>query len=133
MSMPGISVELSCDFAEAVGRATDALAAEGFGVISRIDIDEKFRDKLGIDFRPYTILGACNPALAHKALSAEPGVGLLLPCNICVEQTESGARVHIVDAESMMASAGLDAVESLSELGRDAAARLERVAQALAE
>lgn len=132
MSMPGIKVDLDCGHAEAVERVTEALAAEGFGVISRIDIDEKFKDKLDIDFRPYAILGACNPALAHKALTAEPGVGLLLPCNICVEQTESGSRVYIVDAESMMTSAGLGDVESISELGRDASERLERVAQALA-
>ena len=133
MAMPGLRVDLSSSFDEAVERVTEALAAEGFGVISRIDIDEKFKDKLGIDFRPYAILGACNPALAHKALSAEPGVGLLLPCNICVEQTESGSRVYIVDAESMMSSAGLGEVEAISELGQDASARLERVAQALSE
>ncbi len=131
MSMPGIRVDLSCDFAEAVERTTEALAAEGFGVISRIDIDDKFRDKLGVDFRPYVILGACNPALAHRALSEEPGVGLLLPCNVCVEQIESGSRVHIVDAESMMSSAGLEDNETIEELGKDASGRLERVAQAL--
>jgi uncharacterized protein (DUF302 family) len=133
MAMPGIKVDLSCDFTEAVERATEALAAEGFGVISRIDIDDKFKEKLGIDFRPYAILGACNPALAHQALSAEPAVGLLLPCNVCVEQTDAGSRVHIVDAESMMSSAGLGDNEAIGELGRDASERLERVAQALSE
>ncbi len=131
MSMSGIRVDLPCDFTEAVERTTEALAAEGFGVISRIDIDDKFKEKLDVDFRPYTILGACNPALAHRALTAEPGVGLLLPCNVCVEQIESGSRVHIVDAESMMSSAGLEGNETISELGRDAAERLERVAQTL--
>lgn len=133
MSMPGLRVDLSCDFSEAVERTTEALAAEGFGVISRIDIDDKFREKLGIDFRPYVILGACNPALAHRALSEEAGVGLLLPCNVCVEQTDDGSRVHIVDAESMMASAGLGENETITELGKDASERLERVAQALAD
>ena len=133
MSMPGDQVELSCTYEDAIGRVTDALAAEGFGVISRIDIDDKFKEKLGVEFRPYVILGACNPALAHKALSAEPGVGLLLPCNVCVEQTDAGARVYIVDAESMMASAGLEDNDTISELGRDASERLERVAQALRE
>jgi uncharacterized protein (DUF302 family) len=131
MSMPGLRVDLTCDFAEAVERTTEALAAEGFGVISRIDIDDKFKEKLDIDFRPYVILGACNPALAHRALSEEPGIGLLLPCNVCVEQTDAGSRVHIVDAESMMASAGLDDNETITELGKDASERLERVAQAL--
>lgn len=131
MSMPGITVDLSLGFDDAVDRVTAALADEGFGVISRIDIDEKFKEKLGIEFRPYAILGACNPALAHRALSAEPGVGLLLPCNVCVEQTDAGSRVYIVDAESMMSSAGLDDVATISELGRDASERLARVAQAL--
>ncbi|MEO1202428.1 MAG: DUF302 domain-containing protein [Pseudomonadota bacterium] len=129
--MPGITVDLSLGFDDAVDRVTAALADEGFGVISRIDIDEKFKEKLGIEFRPYAILGACNPALAHRALSAEPGVGLLLPCNVCVEQTDAGSRVYIVDAESMMSSAGLDDVATISELGRDASERLARVAQAL--
>lgn len=131
MSMPGLLVDLTCDFAEAVERTTEALAAEGFGVISRIDIDDKFKEKLDIDFRPYVILGACNPALAHRALSEEPGIGLLLPCNVCVEQTGAGSRVHIVDAESMMASAGLEDNETITELGKDASERLERVARAL--
>ena len=131
MSMPGLRVDLSCDFSEAVERTTEALAAEGFGVISRIDIDDKFKEKLDIDFRPYVILGACNPALAHRALSEEPGIGLLLPCNVCVEQTDAGSRVHIVDAEAMMSSAGLEGNETIGELGSDASARLERVAQAL--
>ncbi len=131
MSMPGLRVDLSCDFAEAVERTTEALAAEGFGVISRIDIDDKFREKLDIDFRPYVILGACNPALAHRALSEEPGIGLLLPCNVCVEQTDDGSRVHIVDAEAMMSSAGLEDNETIGELGKDASERLERVAEAL--
>ena len=133
MSMPGIRVDLTCNFDEAVDRVTEALATEGFGVISRIAIDEKFKEKLGVAFRPYVILGACNPALAHKALSAEPGIGLLLPCNVCVEQTDDGSRVHIVDAESMMSSAGLGDNETIGELGRDASERLERVAQALGE
>ena len=133
MGMPGDRIELSCDYDEAIDRVTEALGAEGFGVISRIDIDDKFKEKLDVDFRPYVILGACNPALAHKALSAEPGVGLLLPCNVCVERTDSGARVYIVDAESMMGSAGLDDNETISELGRDASERLDRVAQSLRE
>ena len=133
MDMSGIKVDLACTYDDAIDRVTDALSAEGFGVISRIDIDDKFREKLGVEFRPYVILGACNPALAHKALSSEPGIGLLLPCNVCVEQTDDGARVYIVDAESMMASAGLADNETISELGRDASERLERVAQALRE
>ena len=131
MAKLGDQVELDCGFDAAIDRVTDALQAEGFGVISRIDIDDKFREKLGIDFRRYSILGACNPGLAHKALSSEAQVGLLLPCNICVEETDAGARVHLVDAENMMSASGLGDNESIGELGKDAGARLERVAGAL--
>lgn len=133
MGTLGITIDLACTQQEAIERTTTALSDEGFGVISRIDIDEKFKDKLDVEFRPYTILGACNPALAHKALTAEPGVGLLLPCNVCVEEHGGGSRVHIVNADEMMSSAGLESNDTISELGRDASERLERVAQALRE
>ena len=131
MSDLGAIVDLDCDFDSAIERVTAALQEEGFGVISRIDIDDKFREKLGIEFRRYAILGACNPGLAHKALTAEAQVGLLLPCNVCVEATDSGARVHLVDAENMMASSGLGENPAISELGADAGKRLGRVVTSL--
>jgi uncharacterized protein (DUF302 family) len=131
MEALGPTIDLDDGFDDAVAKVTAALGAEGFGVISRIDLDKAFGEKLGITFRRYTILGACNPALAHQAVSAVPEVGLLLPCNVTVEEAPSGARVRIADAVTMMGVAGLDEVEAIRTLGADAGARLERVAATL--
>lgn len=125
-------VRLDCAHEEAIDRVTDALAAEGFGVLSRIDIHEKFRDKLGIEFRPYTILGACNPALANLALGAAPEIGLLLPCNVTVEQVDGGALVRIINARRMMETAGYATHEIIAPVGAEADDSLSRVAAALA-
>ena len=81
----GFDVELPLTFNDAVGRVRDALKHEGFGILTEIDLQAAFREKLGRDFRPYVILGACNPPLAFSAISADPAVGLLLPCNVTVE------------------------------------------------
>ncbi len=125
-------VRLECAHEEAIERVTDVLAAEGFGVLSRIDIDEKFRDKLGIDFRPYTILGACNPALAEVALGAAPEIGLLLPCNVTVEQVDGGVLIRIINARVMMETAGYAGHEAVAPVGAEADERLSRVAAVLA-
>ena len=126
-------VRLSCPHDEAITRVTDALGAEGFGVLSRIDIHEKFRDKLGIDFSPYTILGACNPALAHVVLDAAPEIGLLLPCNVTVEVTEDeDILVRVINARTMMDMAGFADDDRVAPVGREADERLRRVAEALA-
>lgn len=116
----------------AIDRVTKALADEGFGVITRIDMDETFRAKLGVEFPRYTILGACNPKMAHSAVSAVPEIGLLLPCNITVEAVEDGTRVRIPDVHEMLGGAGLPAAPALKELAEDAGARLKRVEAALA-
>lgn len=131
MTSLGTEIGLHLPFDDAVARVTEALAAEGFGVISRIDMDKAFREKLGADFRRYAILGACNPKLAMKAVTARPDVGLLLPCNVTVEEAGSGAVVRIVDAATMMGAAGLDSNPAIAELAEDAGARLGRVAAAL--
>lgn len=125
------TITLKQDFDAAVTQVTDALAQEGFGVITRINMDETFRAKLGVDFRRYTILGACNPGLAHTAVNAASEVGLLLPCNVIVEQGEDGVQVHIPDAREMLGGAGLSDAPELQELAEDAGARLERVVAAL--
>ncbi len=125
----GAHLRLNTDFETAVQRVTDALKQEGFGVLTQIDVQATFKEKLGADFRPYKILGACNPPLAHRALTAAPEVGLLLPCNVTVAQVEEGViEVAIVDPLAMMAvipHPELDAVAA------EAAARLDRVAAAL--
>jgi len=111
---------------------TEALKTEGFRVFTRINIDEAFRDKLGVDFRRYTILGACNPQLAHEALSADPEVGMMLPCNVCVEETQVGSRVHMADPAAMMMAGGFDDNPELHEFGKNAGVRLARAAAAIA-
>ncbi|MHB1844087.1 MAG: DUF302 domain-containing protein [Deltaproteobacteria bacterium] len=94
--LPGVSPE------EAIERTTAALQTEGFGVLTRIDVQKTLKEKLGVDGRPYVILGACNPKLAHEALSAEPGVGLLLPCNVTVfERPAGGSVVQAVKPRAM--------------------------------
>ena len=88
-------------FADAVTRATEALKTEGFGVLSTIDVKATMKAKLGIDRPAYTILGACNPSFAHRALESEPEIGLLLPCNAVVAETADGSEVQIADPKEM--------------------------------
>jgi uncharacterized protein (DUF302 family) len=90
------------DFEEAVSAVTDALATEGFGVLTRIDVQATLKKKLDADFRPYVILGACNPVLARRSLEAEPQIGLLLPCNVVVQDSPGeGIVVSIADPKAM--------------------------------
>jgi len=84
----GRTIEL--DHPTALARARDALVSQGFGILSEIDVQAKFKEKLGIDYRPYVILGACKPPLAHRALSSEPELGVLLPCNVVVYVNDAG-------------------------------------------
>lgn len=126
----GAVIDLAHSFDDAIDRVTDTLAEEGFGVITRIDMDKAFKEKLGLEFRRYTILGACNPKLAHTAVSAHPEIGLLLPCNVTVEETDNGSRVRLVDAQSMIGAAEPSS-EILRGLADDAQERLGRVAEQL--
>jgi uncharacterized protein (DUF302 family) len=125
----GITVRLETDFETALQRTIAALKAEGFGVLTEIDVKDTLKKKLDVDFRPYKILGACNPPLAYKALSADANVGLLLPCNVTVQAGEAGETlVGLVDPLSMMS---VISNPTLEEVANDARARLERVADAL--
>jgi len=128
MSDIAFEVELNQPFEQAIERVSSALKAEGFGVLTRIDVHTTLKEKLGVDFRPYAILGACNPPLAHRALSEEPRVGLLLPCNITVEELEEGnSLVRIANPEVLMAVGDLRDNPTLIQTAQQARGRLEQV------
>lgn len=103
---------LDIGFDQAVERAREALKVEGFGVLSEIDIKEKLKEKLGIDFRKYLILGACNPPLAYETLQEEVDIGLLLPCNVIVYELDGKTVVSAVDAAKMLSVVGNPRLES---------------------
>jgi uncharacterized protein (DUF302 family) len=127
-----ITVRLDAPYDEAIRRTTEALKAEGFGVLTRVDVRATLKEKLGVEFRPYAILGVCNPPLAHRALSHRAEAGLLLPCNVTVEAiAEGGSLVRIGDPHSFLAIGGLDRDPELREVAQEARRRLERVAAAL--
>ena len=128
----GFEVRLHEDHAQAIMRVTEALKEEGFGILTRIDVHVTLKEKIGVDFRPYTILGACNPPLAHRALSAAPEVGLLLPCNVTVEHEPDGASlVRITDPSVMMRFGHLGDNPVLREIAAEAEERLTRVKRSL--
>lgn len=131
--MTGMAYEVTMReaYAEALPRVIEALKQEGFGVLTRIDVHDAFKEKLGADFRQYSILGACNPPLAFKALSNRPDAGLMLPCNVIVEESGEGTLVRIVDPAAMMQAGGLAGDPVLQEVGGEAELRLKRVAAAL--
>ena len=127
--MYGFSTQINCGFDEAINKVTEELQKEGFGVLTEINVKAVMKKKLDLDKRPYTILGACNPVLANKALTAEPDIGLLLPCNVVVREEEDGA----ITVAFMDPSAVLQLVqqEGVAELAGEVKAKLERVRDAL--
>lgn len=108
------------------GRVREALAAEGFGVLTEIDVRETLRKKLDVEFRPYRILGACNPPLAHQALSAETDIGLLLPCNVILYEGDAPGTT-VVAALDPVVQLGLTGRDDLEPLAAEVRARMERV------
>ncbi len=123
------TVELSFDLAIEKTRA--ALKEEGFGVLSEIDIKEKLKEKLDVDFRRYTILGACNPPLAYRTLQEEINIGLLLPCNVVVYEADEAGKTVVasVDAKAMLSVVGNNA--TLNQVATEVNERLQRVISSL--
>lgn len=125
----GFSTTIHMPFDEALDRVKDALKEQGFGVVSEIDVKATFKQKLDVDFRPYTILGACNPGMAKKAIEAMPEVGLLLPCNVTVEEIDGGVKVTAVNPDAMLSVA--PAHPEIAAVAADAKPRLQKAIEAL--
>jgi uncharacterized protein (DUF302 family) len=119
------------DHADAVERVRDELRAEGFGVLSEIDVRATLKEKLGVGSEPYVILGACNPPLAHEALGTEPELGTLLPCNVVVYRRDGTTHIAAIDAERMLSIVGNDRLAPIAAQVRDKLARVvDRAASA---
>ena len=129
MAEYGMSKTVGLSYEEALARVREALQEQGFGVLTEIDVQGTLKKKLQVDFRRYVILGACNPSLAHRALMAEIEVGLLLPCNVIVYETDDGNTV--VSALNPEVALGIVENEALRETAKDAAARLSRALDSL--
>lgn len=127
--MYSFSTRLEGDLVAIEERLVDALKLEGFGILTEIDVQATLKAKLGIEQRPYRILGACNPALAHKAIGAEPDIGLLLPCNVVLREEDNGE----ITVAFMDPAAVLQLVDrpEVAELADDVKQRLQRVEKAL--
>ena len=129
MSSYVFSVQSPKGFESTVQAVTDALKQEGFGVLTTIDVQATLKAKLGVEQRPYVILGTCNPHFAHQALQVDPDIGALLPCNVVVRE-EPDARVHVVfmDPQAVL---GMVARPEIENLGREVRSKLQRVAESL--
>ena len=126
----GMSTTVPIAYGDAVDRARAALAKEGFGILTEIDIAATLKKKLDVEFRPYVILGACNPPLAHRALMAEPDIGLLLPCNVVVYAADEPGKsvVAAMDPVEALALTGNDDIRPIAE---EVKAKLRRVLEAV--
>lgn len=121
--------EVDTGFDQTIENVTKALKAEGFGILTQIDVQATLKEKLGEDMAPYKILGACNPPLAHRAITAEPSIGALLPCNVIVRQAESGrVAVEIMDPNAVLQ---LVNKQEIKELAGSVRAKMENVLNAL--
>lgn len=128
----GFEVELPLGFHETSARVRDALKQQGFGILTEIDLQAAFREKLGREFRPYLILGACNPPLAFAAVTAQPAVGLLLPCNATVESLEERrTMVRLTNPAALLSASALGSAPEVAAVAKDATDRMSRVLETL--
>ena len=128
----GLSIQVALPYEVTVERAREELSKEGFGILTEIDVRATFKKKLDVDFRPYVILGACNPPLAHRALTAEPDIGLLLPCNVIVYTGDTPDSTNVVAIDPVV-QLGITGNAELESVADDVRQRLERVLANLAE
>jgi uncharacterized protein (DUF302 family) len=126
----GIKTRVKMDYEAAIGKVTEHLKDEGFGILTEINVKETLKQKIDVDFRNYIILGACNPGFAHKVLQAETDIGLLLPCNVIVYQEDDGSVV--VAAMDPSAAMGVVGNEDVVPVAAQVTAKLERVITAMA-
>jgi uncharacterized protein (DUF302 family) len=135
MTQPlAFEVHMSSSYDEALEQVATALKAEGFGILTRIDVRTTLKEKLGQEFRPFSILGACNPPLAHRALAHNALTGLLLPCNVTVEADPAGGTlVRVGDPETLLSTGGLGSDPVLKGVAAEARTKLQRVVKSLNE
>lgn len=125
MSTYGMDVRLKGTLEEVKASVVEALKDQGFGVLTEIDVQKTLKQKIGVDFKPYLILGACNPHLAHKALSTDESIGLLLPCNVVLRQEGNEVDVSILDPEMMFSVVEPETKKALAGLPQEAKSRLQ--------
>lgn len=131
MTTYAFSTTTTASFPATLAKVTEALKAEGFGILTEIDVAATFKAKLGVDSRPYKILGACNPQFAHQAIAADPDIGLLLPCNVIVREEANGqVTVGFMDPAAVLGMVGNPQVTAIGETVR---AKLIRVRDSLAD
>jgi uncharacterized protein (DUF302 family) len=130
-SQIGFEVTIEKSFDEALSLVTSALQREGFGILTRIDVQATLKEKLNESFKPYLILGACNPPLAHRALSSEPEIGLMLPCNVTVEETDARHTTIRLANPQMMLAMGFEDHPVLAEVAQTAEEKIKNVVREL--
>ena len=131
MAIYGMSIMLSGTIDEVKPQVLSALKAQGFGVLTEIDVQKTMKEKLGVEYEPYLILGACNPQLANRALTADRSIGLLLPCNVVIQQVGGEVKVSILDPEIMFSVVQPEVKNALSTLPQEARQRLQAALDSL--
>lgn len=126
-------LKMNSDFDRALEEVIEALKKEGFGVLTQIDVRATLKEKLDVDFHPYVILGACNPPLAHRALSSVADIGVMLPCNVTVEQGDGEVIVSLANPAAMLTAGSFGESEELQAVAEEARSRIQNVAAGLSK